>query len=103
MQCQWFLQGLPDRIVMEIFYQYNIDLENDGSLDFEEVLEKTLVLIKRNKYLAGFIWDRENDLINKHTGLEEKRSNTPNTVESFTLSAQDLTLPIQFNTVQATV
>ena len=101
-QCQWFLQGLPERILMEIFYRYDINLDEDG-LDFENVLENGLVLVKRSKCLVDFIRDRENDLIDKHTGLEEKRPNAPNTVEPFTLSAQNLTPPIQFNTVQATV
>ena len=27
MQYQWFLQGLPEKVVMEIFHRYNIDLE----------------------------------------------------------------------------
>ncbi len=72
---------------MEIFYRYDIDLEDDGSLDFEDILEKALMLVKRSKCLADFIRDRENDLIDKHTGLEEKRPNAPNTVEPFTLSA----------------
>ncbi len=93
-QCQWFLQGLPKKIVMEIFYWYDIDLEDDNSLDFDDILEKALVLVKRSNYLADFIWDRENDLINKHTGLEEKHPNASNTIESFTYPAQDLTLPI---------
>ena len=51
-QCQWFLQGLPERIVMEIFYRYDIDLEDDDSLDFGDLLEKALALVKRSKCLA---------------------------------------------------
>lgn len=62
-QCQWLLQGLPEKIVMEIFYRYDIDLEDDDSLDFENVLEKAIVLVKRSKCLADFIQDRETDLI----------------------------------------
>ncbi len=42
---------------MEIFYRYDIDLEDDDSLDFDDVLEKALVLVKRSKYLADFIQD----------------------------------------------
>ncbi len=64
-QCQWFLQGLPERILMEIFYQYDIDLEDDDSLDFEDVLEKALVLVKRRKFLADLIQDKMTDLVNK--------------------------------------
>ena len=103
MQCQWFLQGLPERIVMEIFYRYDIDLEDDDSLNFDDVLEKALILVKRSKCLEDFIRDRENDLIDKHTGLEEKRPNAPNTVESFTYPAQDLTPPTQIHTMQRPV
>ncbi len=69
---------------MEIFYRYDIDLEDNNSLDFNDILEKALVLVKHSKCLADFIRDKENDLIDKHTGLEKKRPNTPNTVESFT-------------------
>lgn len=89
--------------MIEIFYCYDIDLKDNNSLDFEDVLEKVFVLLKCSKCLADFIWDRKTDLIDKHTGLEEKHSNNPNTVVPFTLSAQDLTTPIQFNTVQAIV
>ena len=98
-QCQWFLQGLPERIVMEIFYRYDIDLEDDDDLDFGNILEKTLILDKRSNCLADFMRDGET---NKYTGLEEKAPSPPNTVERFIYPAQDLTPP-QFQTVQATI
>ena len=79
---------------MEIFYRYDIDLEDDGSLDFEDVLEKALVLVKRSKCQVDFIRDRENDLIDKHTGLEEKCPNASNTFEPFTRLKS--THPIQY-------
>lgn len=40
---------------MKIFYQYNIILENDNKLNFENLLKKTLVLVKHRKYLVDFI------------------------------------------------
>lgn len=49
---------------MEIFYRYDINLEDDNSLDFENLLEKKLVLVKRKNFLADFIWDKEIDLAN---------------------------------------
>ncbi len=33
-RCQRFLQGLPERVVMEIFYRYETDMEDDDSLNF---------------------------------------------------------------------
>ena len=62
-QCQWFLQGLPERVVMEIFYWHDIDLEDDNGLNFEYLLEKALVLFKHRKYLADIMRDKETDLI----------------------------------------
>lgn len=99
-QCQWFLQGLPEKVVMEIFYRHDIDLEDDNGLDFENLLEKALVLVKRRKYLAGFILDKETDLVNKYTdSQEEKVLAAPNIVEPFT----NPTPPTQFHTVQGPI
>lgn len=81
-QCQWFLQGLPERIVIEIFYRYDIDLEEDIGLDFGHLLEKSLVLIKHREYLTDFIRDKETDLVNKYGSLD-KVSIALNSVESF--------------------
>lgn len=53
--------------MIEIFYQHNINPEDDNGLDFEDLLEKTLVLVRRKKYLADFIWDKEIHLANKYT------------------------------------
>ena len=102
-QCQWFLQGLPERVVMEIFHRHDIDLEDDNSLDFEDLLKKTLVIVKRKKFLADFIQDKETDLVNKYAEPQEKVPTTPNNVELFTYPAQDLTSPTRFYTVQGTV
>ncbi|MCJ1348040.1 hypothetical protein MMC31_006271 [Peltigera leucophlebia] len=102
-QCQWFLQGLPEKVVMDIFYRYNIDLEDDDDLDFEDLLEKALVLVKRRKYLADFIRDKETDLVNKYTEPQEKVPTTPNIVEPFEYPAHDLTLPTRFQTLQGAI
>lgn len=102
-RCQWFLQGLPESVLMEIFYRYDINLEDDDGLDFEDLLEKALVLIKRRKYLADFIGDKETDRVNKNTGAQEKVPTAPNIVEPFTYRAKDLTPPTQFDIVQRVV
>ncbi len=102
-QCQWFLQGLPERIVMEIFYQYDIDLEDDDSLDFEDVLEKALVLVKRRKFLADFIQDKMTDLVNKYAEPQVKVFYPPNVIGSFADPAQDCVLPNPSQTMQGPI
>lgn len=42
-QCQWFLQGLPETILMGMCYRYDIDVEDDDGVDFDDLLEKALV------------------------------------------------------------
>ena len=98
-QCQWFLQGLPERVAMEIFYRYDIDLEDDDGLDFGDLLEKALVLVRRRKYLADFIREKETDLVNKYTDSQEKVPTGPNIVEPFT----NPTPPTRFQTVQGPI
>ena len=88
---------------MEIFYRYDIDLEDDDGLDFGDLLEKTLVLVKRRKFLADFVQDKETDRVNKYAEPQEKVPTTPNNIEPFTYPAQDLTPPAQFYTVRGTV
>ena len=102
-QCQWFLQGLPERVVMEIFYRYDIDLEDDDDLDFEDLLEKALVLVKRKKFLADFIRDEETDLANKYT--EPQKAPTPTTyvpdiVESVPYMPQGLNPTTRLRVIQ---
>lgn len=72
--------------MIEIFYWYNVDLKDDSSLNFEDILEKAFVLVKRNKCLANFMQNIEKDLTNQHINFEENHFNDLNTVESFTLS-----------------
>lgn len=42
---------------MEIFYQYDVELKDDDSLDFGDFLEKARVLVKRRKFLADLFQD----------------------------------------------
>lgn len=51
---------------MEIFYRFDIDLEDDDGLDFGDLLEKALVLVKHRKYLVNLIRDKENP-VNEYT------------------------------------
>lgn len=102
-QCQWFLQGLPERIVMEIFYRYDIDLEDDDSLDFEDLLKKALVIVRRGKFLADLLQDRETDLAYKYAEPQEKIPATPNDVEPLIYPAQNLTPPTRFHNTQGAV
>lgn len=44
--------------MIEIIYCYDINLENNNGLDFSDLLEKLLVLIKHKKYLANFIQNK---------------------------------------------
>lgn len=97
-QYQQFLQRLSKKIVMKIFYQYDIDLEDDDSLDFGNLLEKLLILVKRKKYLADFIKDKETDLTNKYKSL--KKISTALKISTPFIS---LTPPTQFQFVQSAV
>lgn len=62
---QWFLQELPEEVVMEIFYQYDIDQEDDDGLGFRDLVEKSLVLVNHKTYLVDFTRDRETELAKK--------------------------------------
>ena len=46
MQFHQFLQKLLERIRMEIFYQHDIGLEDNSSLNIEELLKNALIIIK---------------------------------------------------------
>lgn len=69
---------------MEISYRYNIYLENENhdGLDFGDLLEKSLVLIRPCKFLADFIRHEETDLIKKDTRPSRKVSTSPQKVSS---------------------
>ncbi len=83
-QCQWFLQELPEITVMEIFYRHDIDLKDDDGFNFENSLEKAMVLVKRKKYLADFILGKGTDLVDNYTDSQGKVYTSPNIVELFT-------------------
>lgn len=68
---------------MEIFHWYDINLENDDSLDFEDLLEIAVILVGRRKFLADLLWDRGTYLVDKYAEPQEKAFITPNNVESF--------------------
>ncbi len=57
---------------MEIFYQYDIDLEDNDGLDLVDLLKKALILVKHKNYRVDFIRDKETDLVNKYTKPQEK-------------------------------
>lgn len=58
-QCQWFWQGLPETILMEMFCRHEIDLEDDDGNDFKDLLEKALLLIWFRKRLADFVKEKD--------------------------------------------
>lgn len=60
-QCQWFLQGRSETVLAKIFYRYDLDLEDDDGIDFDDLLEKSLVLIGCRKRLADFIKEKKSD------------------------------------------
>lgn len=79
---------------MEFFYWYNIKLEDNNRLDFEDLLEKALILVSR-KCLADFIRDKKIDLVNKYVDYLEKVPATLNIVELLL----NLTPPILLNCI----
>lgn len=50
---------LAERVLTEIFYRCDTDLEDDEGIDFEDLLEEALVLIRCRKRLADFIEEKE--------------------------------------------
>ncbi|MCJ1343493.1 hypothetical protein MMC31_001687 [Peltigera leucophlebia] len=51
-QSRWFLQGLPPLIQVELFYSSDLDPNNDLELDFQELLQRTIKMIKLKKKLG---------------------------------------------------
>lgn len=76
---------------MEIFYQHDIDLEDNNSLGFENLLKKALIIVRRRKFLANLLQDRKIDLVYKHAEPQEKVPAISNNFEHFMYPAQDLT------------
>lgn len=54
-QSRWFLQGLPPSIRAELFYASNLDPDDNLELDFQELLQKTVKIVKLNKKLRGMV------------------------------------------------
>lgn len=100
-QCQWFLQGLPETLLMRTFYRYDIDLEDDNRLDFEDLLEKVLVLVKCRNRLAAFLQDQAKNSVDEY--IKPHEAVTPTIVQPLTYTAQDLTPTLQFRTVQGAI
>lgn len=90
-------------MLTEIFYRYDIDLEDDDSLDFEDLLKKALVIVRRGKFLADLLQDRETELAYKYAEPQEKISATPNDVEPLIYPAQNLAPLTQFHNTQVAV
>lgn len=44
-----------------MFYRHDIDIEDDDSIDFEDLLKKALVLIRCRKRISDFIKEEESD------------------------------------------
>ena len=118
-RCQRFLQGLPETILTELLYRYDIDLDDDDIIEFDDLLEKALVLIRCRKRLADFIEEKEstwtftNPRKNQTTAQVDYHSVPPivlppiptatNIAEPLTYTARDLTPPTKFQTVQGAI
>lgn len=74
---------------MEIFCRHDIDLEDEVSLDFEELLKKAIVIVRRKKFLVDLLQDKETDLIYKQVEPQEKIPATPNNVEPLIYPAKN--------------
>ena len=69
-------------------------------MGFEHLLEKALVLVKRRKFLADLLQDKETDLIYKLAEPKEKILATSKLIEPFTDQAQEFALPNPSQTMQ---
>lgn len=83
---------------METFYQYDINLEDNNYLDFRDLLNEVLVLVQHRKFLAGFIYDKEIDLVYKYT--ESQKVSTPPNIIKPSLNPNP---PNQFQPVERAV
>lgn len=87
---------------MEIFYCYNIDPKDNNNLDFEDLLKKALVMVRRKKFMADLQKYRETESVFKYAELQDKVSSISNTIEHFTYPALDLRRS-QFQTIEETI
>lgn len=51
-----FLQGLPERVMIEIFSRYDIDLGEEDGLDFGVLLGKVLLFVKGSVWRISWDW-----------------------------------------------
>lgn len=86
--------------MMEIFYQYNINLKDNDSLNFEYLSEKALVLVKRRKFQADLLQNKETHLIYKLAEPKKKILATSTLVEPFADLVQEFALSNPFQTMQ---
>lgn len=49
--------------IEETLYRHGVDLEDYHSIDFEDLLEKALVLIRYRKWFADFIKEDESNYL----------------------------------------
>ena len=102
-QCQWFLQGLPETILTELFYRYDIDLEDEDDIDFDDLLEKALVLIRCKKWLADFIEEKESTWMFRNPQKDQPTTHVnhrfmPPVVLPPTLTTPDIVRPLTSTT-----
>ena len=95
-QSRWFIQGLPPSIRAELFSASNMDSDDDLELDFQELLKKTIKIVKLRKKLSGMVKSDEknsqvSDLVDRYDE-EALISSPPN--PSAPLPASTFKLPI---------
>lgn len=73
---------------MEILYYYNVNLEENKNLDFENLIKMTLVFIKHSKCLTDFIYNIRTYWCISH----EKKAPNYDTFESCTYPTKELTI-----------
>lgn len=52
---------MPETILTEIFYCHDIDLEYEDGIEFDDLLEKALLLIRCRKWPADLTKEKESD------------------------------------------
>ena len=102
-QLRWFIQSLSFLLWIGLFYTSNLDFENNSELDFQELLKKTIRIVKLIKKLYGMIKSNErnsqiSNLIDRYDE-EAMINNSPNYFTSFsnpTLKPPVITLTNNF-------
>lgn len=60
------------KTIEEILYRHGIDLKDYHSIDFEDLLEKALVLIRYKKWFADFIKEDESNYLKEELRTRAK-------------------------------